>query len=182
MAINNPKYIIFHTSDVSYGISNNQYFSINTYHRDVRQFPVSSLGIYVGYHRLITGGKNIQCRLDTDEGAHCNQVKDGVSMNFQSLGVCIGFDGDVEYPTQADAIMLRDQIWAWQEKYNIPIDRVLFHRDFATNKTCPGKLITRDWLYQLLKKVPKVPMSELVIEKDVWDKLLEILRSLKIIK
>lgn len=182
MVSNNPKYILVHCSDVSYRISTSQFKSINDYHRDVRGFPMSVDGNYVGYHRLITGGKNIETRHDNEVGAHCNQVKDGLSMNFQSLGVCIGFDGDVEMPTQADAVMLRDQIWAWQDKYKIPTERVLFHRDFAKDKTCPGKLITRAWLEQLIRRVPKIPMDELVIDRSMVMKLIELLRKYGIIK
>lgn len=180
--VNTPKYILVHTTDVPYSTSTNQLNSVNNYHRDDRKFPKSSLGYYVGYHRLITGGKNIQCRLDTDEGAHCNQEVNGLSMNFQSLGVAVGFDGDVEDMTQADAIMLRDQIHEWQDKYNIPTDKVLFHRDFATWKTCPGVRITKSWLYTLIKRVPKLPLDTLVVEKSTIDRFLELLRSLGVIK
>ena len=177
--MNTPKYIIVHCSDVSYKTSKDQLSSINQYHRDVREFPVSSLGMYVGYHRLITGGRNVQCRLDSDEGAHCNQKLDGLTMNLQSLGVCIAFDGDVEYPSQNDAVLLRDQIWQWQDMYSIPNKNVLFHRDFAVEKTCPGKLITRSWLENLIRRVPKPPLT---VDSSTVEKFLAILRSLGIIK
>lgn len=194
---NNPKYILVHCSDTSYKISTDQYKSVNIYHRDERQFPVSRSNQYVGYHSFITGGKNWRPREDDEVGAHCNQEYDGVtvyapgskkalSMNLQSLGTCIGFDGDVEYPTQADAVMLRDQIWAWQDKYGIATKDVRFHRDFATGKTCPGTLITRAWLEQLIRRVPKPSMQELAQEPTidlnmvVW--LVAFLRKLGIIK
>lgn len=184
---NNPKYIIVHCSDVSYKISTDQLKSINVYHRDVRGFPVSSLGYYVGYHRLITGGKNTQCRLDSDEGAHCNQVKDGLSMNFQSLGVCIGFDGDEEMPSPFDTKVLQDQIWRWQDQYKISNDRVYFHRDFATNKTCPGSLITREWLDRLLIREPEAaiepkPPVEPMVDLGMVMRLIAWLRKNGIIK
>jgi hypothetical protein len=164
--MNTPKYIIVHCSDTSYAISKSQFNQINNYHRDERGFPRSSLGFYVGYHKLITGGKVYQARLDSDEGAHCNQVRNGMSMNFQSLGICIGFDGDIEMPTLADAIMMRDEVWAWQDKYNIPTTNILFHRDFAKDKTCPGSLITREWLENLLRRtkvaIPTPPPAPVI--------------------
>lgn len=135
-----------------------QFLACNGWHKD-RGFPLSTLGYYVGYHRLITGDKNYQARIDTEEGAHCNQKVNGVSMNFQSLGVCIGFDGDTEYPTDIQANLLREQIWRWMDAYSIPIENVKFHREYATNKTCPGSLITKDWLTKLLQKTP-VPVKE----------------------
>ena len=184
---NNPKYIVVHCSDVSYKTSTDQLNSINTYHRDQRAFPKSSLGFYVGYHKLITNGKVNQTRLDTDEGGHCNQFKDGVSMNFQSLGICIAFDGDVEIPTPADSTMLRDEIWAWQDKYNIPTEKILFHRDMQPAKTCPGNLITRLWLEQMLFRVVKTPVkevvkSELMVDKEQVLWLVALLRKYGFIK
>lgn len=159
--MNTPEYIIAHCSDVSQDDLKNQFVSINNYHRDVRLFPVSSLGIYVGYHRLITGGKNYKCREDFEVGAHCNNVVNNVSMNFKSLGVCIGFDGDIEMPTTEHVKLLQQQIWEWQDKYKIPNERVKFHRDYATNKTCPGRLITREWLDEILKRpAPKKPLEQ----------------------
>ncbi len=193
MGLNIPKYILVHCSDTPYSVSKDQYKSINLYHKDERGFPVSKSGQYVGYHSLITGGKNYRPREDDEIGAHCNQEYDGVNifptgsgiaqtMNLQSLGVCIGFDGDVEYPTQDDAVMLRDQIWAWQDKYGIATKDVRFHRDFATNKTCPGSLITRAWLEQLIRRVPKVPVAELTVDKSMVLWLITLLRKYGIIK
>ena len=160
---NTPRYIVVHTSDDSYRNCFDQFNKINAYHRDDREFPVSSRGIYVGYHILTTGDKNYLCREDSDVGAHCNQGFDGVtvyppatpgklSMNFQSLGICFGGDGDIELPTSKQCELMQTMIWAWQDKYNIPDEHVFFHRKFATNKTCPGSLITQQWLIDLLKR------------------------------
>lgn len=143
--MNNPKYIIVHCTDASYRTNKNQFGMVEAYHKS-EDFPKSSLGYHVGYHRLITGGLNYKCRLDTDVGAHCNNVVNGLSLNFQSLGVCIGFDGDVEMPTATDTALMVAQIKEWQMAYDIPNSRVMFHRDFKKEKTCPGSLITRAWL------------------------------------
>lgn len=180
MDANNPKYIIVHCSDVSYKISTNQFNSINTYHRDVRQFPRSKNGYYIGYHALITNNRLYRPKEDYEEGAHCNQHVGGLSMNFQSLGICIAFDGDVELPSKADEALLKQQIWKWQDKYNISNDRVLFHRDFAKDKTCPGALITRSWLSNLL--VREVSQPEILVDKSMVIRLIEYLRSHGIIK
>lgn len=146
---NNPLYIIFHNSAVSYKSLADQFASINAYHKE-EGFDLSSLGYYVGYQRLITGGKNYQCRADLEHGCHTNQIVNGLSMNWQSLGICIGFNGDVEMPEQIDLDLFIAQVHAWQKAYNIPNDRVLFHRQFNTLKTCPGALITQEWLVSTL--------------------------------
>lgn len=149
---NEPKFILIHCSDVSYKTLYDQYKSINTYHRDVRGFPVSRLNSYVGYHVLLSGGKSYRCREDNEEGAHCNQIVDDISMNFQSLGVCVGFDGDLEQVPSFAYPLLQKQVFDWQDKYKIPNYRVKFHRNFQPAKTCPGSLITDEWLVGLLTR------------------------------
>lgn len=157
---NTPQWIIIHCSDVSYTKISDQFVSINAYHRDDREFPVSSLGLYVGYHRLITGGKNYKCREDWEVGAHCNQKLDGKSMNTQSLGICVGFDGDIEYLKQNEYDLLKAQVNEWQNKYAISNDRVVYHHHFATEKTCAGSLLGLEWMVNLLKKEISVKTPE----------------------
>lgn len=166
--MNDPKYIIIHCSDVSKTLAPDQFKSIDNYHRS-QGFPLSSLGYYVGYHSLITGGKNYKCREDREVGAHCNQQVEGRSMNFQSLGVCIGFDGDVEFPDGTQYQLLQAQVWEWQNLYNIPNDRVKLHREFALNKTCPGSLITKSWLNGLLEKPTPItkPLEQCVKQEAI---------------
>ena len=155
--LNKPRFIILHTTDYSYRLLADQFIACNGWHRD-RDFPLSSLGLYIGYHSLITGEKNYRCRTDSDEGAHCNQRQDGVSMNFQSLGVCLGFDGDIEMPTAMQYALLQKQVWEWQDMYGIPHENVRFHRYYAKDKTCPGSLITDTWLKTLLTR-PTMPVA-----------------------
>lgn len=170
MQKNKPNAILIHCTDVSYRAIPDQFHPCNGWHKD-RTFPMSSLGFYIGYHRIITGDRNYQARLDTDEGAHCNQKENGVSMNFQSLGVCIGFDGDIEMPTTMQYALLQKQVWEWQDQYGIPNERVKFHRDYATDKSCPGSLITKQWLKDLLTRpipitVPAKPPESMCIAQE----------------
>lgn len=157
---NVPRYYVLHCSDTSYRSVYDQFNSINTYHRDVRDFPQSSLGLYVGYHDLFSGGKYYKCKEEWEVGAHCNQGYDGVrvyppgtagklSMNYQSIGGCVGFDGDIEQMPLIEQGLLQKRLWEVQDKYPGIIFK--FHRDFAS-KTCPGTLITPLWLLNLLKR------------------------------
>lgn len=181
MNTNNPKFIVVHCTDYSYANLYDQFSACNGWHKD-RAFPLSSLGYYVGYHRLITGNTNYRARLDTDEGAHCNNIVDGLSMNFQSLGVCIGFDGDIEMPLTLHMNLLKEQIQEWMKTYNIPIERVQFHRDFSTVKTCPGSLITRQWLENLINPIvtSSTCLEENVVLKAENSKLKLLLDNLKV--
>jgi len=170
MRVNIPTYILVHCTDYPMSKMENQLKACDGWHKD-RGFPKSSLNWYVGYHRLITGGENHQTRLDNDEGAHCNQVVDGKSMNIQSLAVCMGFDGDVEMPAQYQVDLLREQIWAWQDKYGVPDARVKFHRFFAKDKSCPGKLLTEDWLAKLIYRTMEVKEPPCKVPPTLWQKI-----------
>lgn len=179
MQKNNPRYILIHCSDISEKASYNQLNSIDTYHKE-RDFPKSSIGYYVGYHWLVTGGKKYQCRFDDEVGAHCNVSVDNLSMNFQSIGVCWAGDGDLEYPSEAHYALLQELIRDLMAKYDIPLERVKFHRDYDNKgKTCPGTLFTRKYLDDMIK--PKsIPTESCVAEKEVIKKQSAIIENLKV--
>lgn len=175
---NHPIYIIIHSTDVSYRTLKNQLNSVNEYHRS-QSFPLSRLGYHVGYHSLITDGINYRTRLDSEEGAHTKQKENGLSINLQSLGVCVGFDGDVEYPTGADYSLLQRQVWAWQDMYVIPNDHVLYHRHFNTAKTCPGSLLGGEWLDTLLNRTPVIkPADQEEKQKEILQVKISLLQKL----
>lgn len=143
--INHPDKIVIHGSDVSWRKQRDQLVNINQYHKSL-DFPLSYFGYYVGYHRLITNSRNIQCKLDSEVGAHT------IGQNSNSLGICVGFDGDIEYPHPDDYILLKRQVLAWQDMYVIPNSQVYFHRHFNISKTCPGSLLGVEWLKELLRR------------------------------
>ena len=155
MTENKPEFILIHCSDVSYKEMPNQFWAINRWHKE-REFPVSSLGYYVGYHRLSSGGIEYKAREDREVGAHCNQIANGKSdsFNFYSLGYCLAFDGDIEYPPQKDVDNMIRTIRGWQQLYAIPLERVIFHRKPTPRKTCPGSLIPDDYFSRMLAPVP----------------------------
>jgi len=167
---NTPKYILIHCTDHPRSKIADQFEACNQWHRD-RDFPRSSYELFIGYHSLITGEKEYICRDDTDEGAHCNQRVDGVSLNFQSLGVCVGFDGDVENMTSMEYALLQKRVWSWQDTYKISNENVRFHRDFAQGKTCPGSRFDHTWLATLLKRpviveVPPKPADRMCLAQE----------------
>ncbi len=179
---NTPKYIIIHCTDYSYQLLRDQFLACNGWHKD-RGFPISSLGWYVGYHRLITGDKNYIARQDGEEGAHCNQRLNGISINFQSLGVCIGFDGDIELPLPEHYALLQKQVWDWQDIYGITNDKVFFHRHFATDKTCPGSLLSDAWLTKLLQRpmaAPAMPVGACAAQEKELGYLRQLLADLQV--
>jgi len=159
MAVNLPLWIVIHCTDYPKSKLADQFLACDGWHKD-RDFPLSSLGYYVGYHKVVTGGKLYTARQDGEVGAHCNQQSNGRSMNYQSLGICVGFDGDIEQVDPIEYSILQKQVWAWQDQYGIANDHVVFHRYFATDKTCPGSLLNDAWIALLLKRPTIVTPAE----------------------
>jgi hypothetical protein len=154
MTKNNPSWILLHTTDYPRSKASVQFWLVNRWHKD-RGFSKHSLGYYGGYHYLYEAdGTEMQFRKEEEEGAHCNIKVDGVSMNFQSIGLCFSGDGDIEQPTGAQEESMRKRIQTLQKKYGIPNNRVKFDRDFATWKTCPGTMFTREYFENRFLKDP----------------------------
>lgn len=176
---NVPKYYLIHCTDVSYTKNKDQFQATNNYHRDVRQFYESEVykGNFVGYHRLFTGGKEYKCKEDWEVGCHCNQGYDGVkvyppgtqgklSVNYQSIGGCVAFDGDIEEMPLIEKGLLQKHIWEMQDKYQILDKNVLFHRFFTgISKTCPGSLLDEQWLATLLIRPVETPIPPKPIDR-----------------
>lgn len=147
--------------------SKDRFNEINQLHKD-REFDKSSKGFYVGYHVLLTGGKKYVAREETDIGSHCLDMNfvgqagylfpDKLSLNYHSLAICVDFNGDKEDIPAWALPMLKEQVEAWMKKYNIPLDKVRFHREFSKEgKTCPGTRITRKWVESFFKPLPPPP-------------------------
>ena len=161
---NNPKYIIVHCTAVSYKKVPVQFFAVNRYHQG-RMFPRSTLGWNLGYHFFYEkSGQELRGREDWEVGAHCNDVVDELSMNFQSIGLCWAGDGDIEMPTPNQTEKLRMRIEKLCKKYDISKDKVLYiapHRLWNDRKTCYGTLLPDDWAWRLVN-----PKEKLEYEKE----------------
>jgi len=133
---NKPTQIIVHHDGVSrdgpsFGI-------INEYHR-TRGFPISSLGYYVGYHFLIErDGQLKAARLLTDEGAHTK------GQNFNSIGICLAGNFDVEMPTVEQKWRLGELISVLLLAFPIADTDIYPHRHYA-EKSCYGDKLSDTW-------------------------------------
>lgn len=135
-----PKYIIIHHSAISRKKNENQFDAIVKYHK--------SLGWgNIGYHRVIEpNGRIRQGRAFNEIGAHCKEQ----GMNYQSLGICLTGNFDTESPTDRQIYSLRDELLFLTKKYKIIPARILFHRDLANYKSCPGLNLKRDSVRRLV--------------------------------
>ena len=153
---NKPRWITVHCTAASHQTAPQQFFAVNRYHKD-RGFPLSSLGYYGGYHILIErDGTELRYREDWEIGAHCNDIQDGLSMNMQSLGVCLAGNFDIEFPTPAQIETLRKRLVKWTQGYpEISYAKILPHRNWSKLKTCYGANLASDWARKLVAGQPK---------------------------
>ena len=88
-------------------------------------------------------------------------------------------NGDVEDVSAEHFNLLKKQVQDWQDMYNIPNSKVVFHRYYATNKSCPGGRIKSDFLVKVLDRtkppviIQDIPIqpSMCVAEKETIEKL-----------
>ena len=136
MSSNTPVEIIVHHDGVSRSGPSLQI--INDFHR-TRDFPISALGFYVGYHYLIErDGLIIQTRREDEEGAHC------IGHNFKSVGIGLAGNFDVETPTLYQITALGKLVTDIRYRWTIEVHAIVPHRLYA-QKTCYGSLLSDHW-------------------------------------
>lgn len=139
--INTPnKIIVHHTAAVE---PTPQFDAINEWHK-AREFPLSRLGWYVGYHIVIEkDGTPVIARELSEEGAHT------VGENFSSIGICLVGNFDVEMPTPEQVETLAIYLHAYCIAYNIKENQIFPHRKYA-NKDCYGTNLPDIWAQSIL--------------------------------
>lgn len=131
--MNKPQYIIVHHSASPRDTTT--VAMIDGWHK-TRGFPVSEIGYYVGYHRVILPNGNLfVTRKDSEVGAH-TKTADG--MNFKSIGICLTGNFENEEPTQAQKDRLASEVSAICAQHGIPRENILSHGE-VVNTLCAGK-------------------------------------------
>lgn len=131
-----PKYIVVHHSAAT--SPQPQFAAIDEWHK-ARTFPISSLGYYVGYHRVIEqDGTVIQAREDLERDC------DALGHNFDSLSVCLVGNFNAYRPTPAQIAALAALLSEWCNKYGLGPDDIFPHRHFGTS-SCYGTKLTDNW-------------------------------------
>jgi N-acetyl-anhydromuramyl-L-alanine amidase AmpD len=106
----------------------------------------------IGYHFLINNGQSQGTRngeiaatirwTQQMAGAHC-KVADHPEFNDEGIGVCLVGDFELKPPTPEQLASLQMLIQAIRERHNIPIERVVGHRELKATK-CPGRKFPMD--------------------------------------
>jgi hypothetical protein len=111
--------------------------AIRKYHTDPK--PVGMGMTSIGYHlgiELVQSGDNfyyesLMGRVWDAEGGHT------IGHNDKSLGICFVGNYDLVVPSEEMLITGAKVIRLWMRLFNIQMDSIFPHRDFA-DKTCPG--------------------------------------------
>lgn len=85
--------------------------------------------------------------------------KDGIhagTLNFHSIGIEVVGDYDNEVWSGQTKTNALGVIKALMERLSIPQSQVFFHRDVSP-KTCPGRAITKEWLFAELSNFRFMP-------------------------
>lgn len=124
-----PTWIIIHHSVTPTELDDNKSESSFNANHKARGFPLSKTAWNIGYHYVIySSGEKRQYRADNEIGAHCKEGK----MNYNSIGICLEGNFDVEEPTLAQCKAALQLISELQSKYSIPNTKVRPHRYYAT--------------------------------------------------
>lgn len=133
---NVPTQIIVHHDGVSRAGAS--FDIIDAFHK-TREFPLSSLGFYVGYHMWIErDGFVRRAREDNEEGAHTK------GQNFASIGIGLAGNFDAEDPTPEQIASLGALLAQYCTKYNLQATRIFPHRRYA-GKSCYGLRLDDNW-------------------------------------
>ena len=175
MSKNNVKWLVIHHTggtdlNPMADTSNHTFEIVDQYHKNLGWGKI-------GYHYFISKEGDVkQGRMDFEEGAHCNQVLSGVSLNVQSLGIALAGNFDLTMPTVGQIKALKDLIKSKMLEYNIPLANVVPHRKFAS-KSCYGQHLSDEWIKTILNEAPVSPPC--VQEKAVVEEQRRQIRNLQ---
>jgi N-acetyl-anhydromuramyl-L-alanine amidase AmpD len=108
--------------------------AIRRYH--INENGWKDIGYHYGIERVGDEYVILPGRAENEVGAHTKEQK----MNFQSLGICVVGNYDNERPPERAFKLLIDLCVRLCRKYDIPTGNIKAHHDYASYKTCPGKM------------------------------------------
>lgn len=105
---------------------------INEWHK-ARDFTLSSMGYYIGYHYVIMGdGTVTQVRKDDQLGCHV------LGKNLGKIGICLTGNFMADEPSRQQIESLENLCDTLKERYQI--SEVYAHREFSKTECCGDNL------------------------------------------
>ena len=128
------EYIILHhsltkdTKTVSWG-------AIRRYHKSLGW---RDIGYHYGIEMINNSPEILLGRFEGQIGAHTR------GYNQESIGIClVGNYDKIKVPLDKWNLLLK-LVRNIKQRYNIPIDKIIGHREVASYKSCPGNLFDLD--------------------------------------
>jgi len=136
-----PKWIVIHHSLTPDG-STLSWDNIHSYHTNVKGW--SDIGYQAGIEQVDEGFVCMFGRPDVLAGAHTR------GYNSRSFGFCFVGNFDLRAPGRPRLREAARRVLApWCHRYSLTVDQIKPHYEFASHKTCPGKMFDM----QLLKTI-----------------------------
>jgi N-acetyl-anhydromuramyl-L-alanine amidase AmpD len=156
------KYLIVHHTATNR--DRTTFEAVKRYHTQVRGWED------IGYHWFINGKGELKKGRDEQwVGAHCKTP--GYSMNFQSLGIALTGNFEIENPAKEQIATLDDLLGRLRTKYSIPKENVLGHKEAeGTSTLCPGKNFLpylRTYRKRVEKPEPEKDKRSLALEEII---------------
>ena len=107
---------------------------IRKYH--VNMWGWKDIGYHIGIELVGDRYEVLLGRMPNEQGAHTK------GMNTSSIGICCVGNFDTAPPTKALLDVLRRVCLYFMSVYGIPPENVYGHREYASYKTCPGKMFS----------------------------------------
>jgi N-acetylmuramoyl-L-alanine amidase len=165
MRKNNPQFIILHTA--AHGTVS---VAANTTAAEIDVWHKAKGWRGIGYHYVVRFEGDIQNgRPEGDTGAHCESM----GMNTRSIGICFSGHGDYHDWTAAQEASGLQLISTMMDKYHIPLEHVLGHRETGAKKTCPGNRIDMELVRQKISAIRKPALGWLnrLVIKNAFSQL-----------
>jgi len=118
----------------------------------IRKYHTETLGwLDIGYHfgieRVDNSYEILMGRMPNVIGAHTK------GMNQNSIGICLVGNFDTAPPSKEQWDKLIQLCLYLMSVYNISVNNIYGHRDFASYKSCPGKMFDIEKLKKDLVKI-----------------------------
>lgn len=122
--------------------------AIRRYHKETMGWK--DVGYHLGVELAGSHYEALVGRSLFEDGAHCKQGE----MNRKAIGICLVGNFDKATPPAAQMEVLRDRLLLpLMRGFDIPPSKIVFHREYASYKSCPGTMLTKTYLAQFVPGV-----------------------------